>query len=92
LSIPLLIENRLEQMVDRVLVIDTPLEVQIQRTMLRDNIPQSQVEQIINSQCSRAQRLASAHDVIINEGDIEALHPQIDSMHNLYLRLSKQTE
>lgn len=36
--VPLLVENRLSSLADRVLVVDVPKETQIERTMLRDKV------------------------------------------------------
>ena len=61
---PLLVENQMQGMTDRVLIVDVPAEVQIERTMSRDNVSREQVASILKSQASREQRLAVADDVI----------------------------
>jgi dephospho-CoA kinase len=72
---PLLLEARLTDLVSRVLVIDVPEEVQIQRVMLRDGSDRGQAEAILAAQMSRAERLAQADDVILNEDNSAALEP-----------------
>lgn len=87
---PLLIENQMQGMADRVLVIDVPKEVQIQRTMNRDNVSEEQVNAILKSQASREQRLAVADDVIKNHTKNQDLLPQITDLHQKYLAISTQ--
>ena len=84
LCVPLLIESGWNDMVQRVLVIDLPRELQIQRTMKRDGIPKSQVETIINAQIDRKSRLAVADDVLTNTSDKSSLFEQIDALHKQY--------
>jgi dephospho-CoA kinase len=54
--------------------------------MARSALSRSEVEAIIAQQASRAERLAYADDVIDNSGAPEALSPQVDALHRLYLR------
>ncbi|USD64857.1 dephospho-CoA kinase [Vibrio sp. SCSIO 43136] len=85
LVVPLLIENDLTSMTDRVLVVDVDRKLQLQRTMQRDNVSAEQVKAILASQCSREQRLAKADDVITNQGSSEQLVTQIEKLHQNYL-------
>ena len=73
---------------NRILVIDVPEEVQIQRTMARDKNTEEQARAILASQTPRAARLAFADDVIVNEGTVAALHAEVDGLHHRYLALS----
>ncbi|WP_417663767.1 dephospho-CoA kinase [Pseudidiomarina donghaiensis] len=88
LSAPLLIENRLTQLCDRVLVVDVSEATQIKRTAARDNTNAEQVQAIIAAQASREQRLAAADNVIDNNGAVEELPKQVEKLHELYLRLA----
>ena len=92
LCVPLLIESGWIDMVQRVLVIDLPRELQIQRTMKRDEIPKNQVETIINAQIDRKGRLAAADDVLTNTGDKSSLLEQVDTLHEQYLKQAKIAE
>ncbi len=67
-DVPLLVESgpRWRARVDRVLVVDCPPEVQIERVMARSGLPRTQVEQILAAQATRAQRLAAADLVVFN--------------------------
>ncbi|MEZ8946430.1 dephospho-CoA kinase [Vibrio sp. 10N.247.311.12] len=85
---PLLVENQMQGMADRVLIVDVPTEVQIERTMSRDNVSKEQVAAILKSQASREQRLAVADDVIKNHTKNQELLPQITDLHQKYLAIS----
>ena len=67
-DVPLLVESgpRWRARVDRVLVVDCPPEVQIERVVARSGLPRAQIEQILAAQATRAQRLAAADLVVFN--------------------------
>jgi dephospho-CoA kinase len=89
-AVPLLIESTTwRERVTRVLAVDCPEQVQIARVMARNNLPESQVRAIMAAQVSRADRLAAADDVIENSAGIDALGPQIDRLHQMYLQISR---
>jgi dephospho-CoA kinase len=87
LVVPLLIENQLQSMVDRVLVIDVDPQIQIARTMQRDNVSREQAEQILAAQASRQQRLAMADDIINNQVSNDELLHMISNLNDKYLVL-----
>jgi len=91
LCVPLLVESGWTDIVQRVLVIDLPRELQIQRTMERDGIPKNQVETIIDAQIDRNGRLAAADDVLTNTSDKSSLLEQVDTLHEQYLKQAKMT-
>lgn len=82
---PLLLENNMQSMVSRVLVIDAPEHSQIERTMARDNSSEEQAKAIISSQFTRQQRLELADDVIKNNGMINNLTDDVKKLHDSYL-------
>jgi len=86
LVIPLLFETGQRDLVNRVLVVDTPEDQQISRTIARSGLDRATVERIMAAQWSRAQRLAQADDVISNTAGIDDLRVQIEKLHNLYLK------
>ncbi|MGU3160954.1 dephospho-CoA kinase [Vibrio cholerae] len=90
LIVPLLVENQLQTMADRVLVIDVDEKIQIERTMARDKVSREQAEAILAAQASRAQRLAIADDVLKNDAENQKLLPQITLLHQKYLAMSRQ--
>ena len=88
--VPLLVENRLAARADRVLVVDVPREMQIQRTMLRDRVSREHAENILAAQATREQRLAAADDVIENMGTPDAIASDVARLHEKYLMLASQ--
>lgn len=84
ISIPLLLETGTSDIIDRILVIDIPKELQLSRASARDNASLKNIETIIHSQISRDDRLAAADDIINNEGDIENLRRQIYDLYEFY--------
>ena len=90
LVVPLLVENHLTELCNRVLVVDVTPEQQIARTVLRDQTNADQVKAIMASQASREQRLSAADDVIDNNtSDRSKLKETITQLHNRYLKLSQ---
>ena len=89
LAIPLLAENIGHyRWVDRIVVVDVPEAVQLQRMMLRDGMDEDLAVSILASQTSRTARLALADDVIDNSGPEAALEPQVAALHQRYLGLA----
>lgn len=86
---PLLFENSLEKLTDRVLVIDIPQAMQVERATKRDQMSIIQAEQIIQAQISREKRLNMADDIINNAQSLEHVYPQVDKLHEIYLKLAK---
>ncbi|CAH0526993.1 dephospho-CoA kinase [Vibrio hippocampi] len=90
LVVPLLIENGLQSLADRVLVVDVSEQTQIDRTITRDNVPEGQVRSILKSQASRQTRLAHADDIIDNNIQNAQLMSQVTQLHKKYLALSSE--
>ncbi|MBV4532904.1 dephospho-CoA kinase [Pseudomonas sp. SWRI107] len=84
---PLLIEAGQYRKTQRILVIDAPPELQVQRTLLRDNTSAEQVQAILKAQVGREERLRHADDVVVNDRDVPTLHAEIDRLHHFYLTL-----
>jgi dephospho-CoA kinase len=72
----------------RILVVDVPRDVQMERLFRRDGSSPAQAERILAAQATREQRLAIADDVIDNSGTIAALVPQVAMLHARYLELA----
>ena len=87
--IPLLIETGQQTLVDRVLVIDLPENLQRRRVMARDGLDDAQFDRILAAQATQEQRLSIADDVVLNDGDLINLHQQIERLHRKYLRQSQ---
>ena len=89
LSIPLLLETKMQNFVDRILIIDCSVKVQFERVKARDQLSNERIQSILDSQVSREQRLLSGDDIIDNSGSIIALEESLKKLHNLYISLSK---
>lgn len=91
LVVPLLVENRLTALANRVLVIDVDEATQIERTCRRDGVSREQAQAILAAQASRADRLAAADDVLDNQnGTPEAIKSRILALHETYLAFASQ--
>jgi len=89
--VPLLVESgNWTSRVSRVLVVDCPVETQIERVMRRNGFPREQVLAIIAKQASRETRLAAADDIVRNDeaATLETLAAQVDELHARYLELA----
>ncbi|ACJ31395.1 Dephospho-CoA kinase [Shewanella piezotolerans WP3] len=89
--VPLLFENGLDRLVQRTLLVDISPQLQQQRTMARDDVSAKQVQNIIGSQATRAEKLSKADDVIDNQGEISALKCKVDALNSLYLKICGNT-
>ncbi|PMB55048.1 dephospho-CoA kinase [Coxiella endosymbiont of Rhipicephalus microplus] len=90
LVIPLLAKARhLINFLDRILVVDIPKFLQIQRTKIRDHLSDKQIKLIFESQTSREDQLAIANDVIVNDKTLSALYEAVLQLHTQYLKFSK---
>ena len=83
---PLLLENALDKYVNRVLLIDLPEAMQLQRAMARDNANQQQIQAIMAAQMTREARLQRADDIINNDSTVAALQAQVNRLHRFYLQ------
>ncbi|WP_421218674.1 dephospho-CoA kinase [Aeromonas jandaei] len=91
LVVPLLVENKLTDLANRVLVVDVDEATQIERTCRRDGVTAEQAKAIIAAQASRSERLAAADDVIENlNGSEMATKARILTLHETYLAFASQ--
>ncbi|MBW8901750.1 MAG: dephospho-CoA kinase [Massilia sp.] len=89
--VPLLIESgRWRERVKRVLAIDCAEATQVARVMARNGLSEEQVKAIMAAQATRAARLAAADDVIDNDGGVDALLPQVERLHRIYLGICEE--
>ncbi|EXF46244.1 dephospho-CoA kinase [Pseudomonas sp. BAY1663] len=84
---PLLVESGQYRQVDRVLVVDVPEALQIQRTIGRDQASEEQVRAILKVQAGREERLRHADDVLLNDRDLSWLESEVERLHRFYLTL-----
>ena len=92
--VPLLIENNLIALCQRVLVVDVSEQIQMTRASQRDNNQLALIKNIMQSQVSRSERLQHADDVIHNDADLSESLPQLKQkvldLHHLYLQLAEK--
>src|SRR5690606_32865981 len=84
---PLLSESGQYRATQRILVVDSPVELQVQRTTARDQTTPEQVQAILKAQMSREERLRHAQDVLLNDRDLAWLDQEVERLHNFYLTL-----
>ena len=82
---PLLLETNQKEYCNKVLVVDVPVELQVERTLKRDQVSEGQVKSIIKAQISRKNRLEFADEVIINDGSLEELHSTVMKFHQKFI-------
>lgn len=87
--IPLLLEVEFYSFINRILVVDAPEAAQVDRVMSRDKTTRDDIEAILKSQASRHDRVAKAHDVIVNDGVLDDLIPQVEKLHAMYTQMGK---
>jgi dephospho-CoA kinase len=86
LSSPLLLETSQKDLTDCVVVVDVPEDVQLQRTMARDNNEEAQVKRIMAVQMARQDRLAQADRVIDNSRSLAELDAVVAQLHTEFLQ------
>jgi dephospho-CoA kinase len=83
--IPLLIEARFTDMVDRILVVDADETLQSKRAAARGVMSEAEIQKIMATQVDREVRLKQAHDLIVNNADVAHLETEVDRLHAYYL-------
>ena len=82
LSSPLLLESGQNTFADYVVVVDVPEEVQLRRTMARDDNSEALVKQIMAAQLDRKTRLSRADTSVTNDGSLEVLYERVEKLHD----------
>jgi dephospho-CoA kinase len=89
LVVPLLVESGgYRERADRILVVDCAEEVQVSRVMARSGLTADAVKAIMATQACRRDRCSAADDLVLNDGGLEALLPQVEALHLRYLQLA----
>ncbi len=84
--VPLLAESPLQDSVERILVVDCDPQTQLERLLGRDVEDEQQARRIIAAQTSREKRLALADDIIDNSGSRDAMRERVTELHQSYLQ------
>jgi len=90
LVIPLFTEGKRRDQVDRVLLVDVPEELQVERLMRRDGVSREQAEASLKAQATRAERLAMADDIVRNTGRLDDLRQAVAGLHEKYRALATE--
>lgn len=90
LASPLLLETDQHELTQHIVLVDVPIELQINRTMARDNNNEEQVRAIIAAQMSREEKQQRANTIINNDADLQALYNQAADLHKTLQRLAQQ--
>ena len=89
---PLLLENNLDTMVNRVLLVNVDKTSQVERTLARDPSSAAEIKRIIASQMPNEQRLSFADDIINNQHkSLEDIRQQVMILDQKYQLLSAST-
>ena len=88
-SVPLLVETGMNEMMDRTLVVDCSEETQIERLMHRDKITLGEAKSILRNQTNRSTRLKAADDLIVNEKNVtlNELEKEVLELNKRYSKL-----
>ena len=87
---PLLLESSQSQWCRKVIVVDTAIETQIQRTMSRDDNNREQVQSIVNAQMSRDDRLSAADFILLNDQGMDDLKKNVEKIHRELVNLCQK--
>lgn len=88
-DVPLLFESGFwKAKADRILVVDVPQEVQIERVKLRSGLTEERILSIIRAQTSRGDRIALADDIVSNTLGKEDLQRAVGLLHQKYLSMA----
>jgi dephospho-CoA kinase len=88
--IPLLVETGMQDRVDRVLLVDSPVELQLARLRSRDKASGQSAQRIIDAQSDRRARLAIADDVLVNDARRDELPGLVGRLDDYYRRLVRE--
>ena len=89
LSVPLLLENGMQTLCNRILVVDILPEQQLQRVLARDQSEPATIKKIMTAQIDRKKRLSLADDIIDNSGQPSESIEQVQKLHQIYTKLTK---
>ncbi len=90
LSVAILVEAGMQDMVDRILVVDAPEAVQLSRLQSRDHITAELAKAMLAAQATRAQRLAVADDVLANVGTPSETMASVTQLHAFYIDIARR--
>lgn len=88
--VPLLFESGVwQQLMDHIVVVDCPLETQIERVMHRSKLSKLEVENILKAQASRENRLSIATSIIKNQDSLDELKGLALQLHQKLIKIAE---
>ena len=88
-AVPLLVETKQVSRFDRILLVDVPVELQIERIVNRDNTTRDKAQAIISAQASREERRAIATDIVSNDKSVDSVREHVMRLHKMYTGLAQ---
>ncbi|MGO2355343.1 MAG: dephospho-CoA kinase [Marinomonas foliarum] len=82
---PLLFETKQDAICKKVIVIDVPKTVQIQRVINRDQVDKESAQKIISAQLSNSERLMKADFILENAGNLNDMNAKVLKLHQKIL-------
>lgn len=92
LESPLLLETDQHELVDITLLIDLPMELQLERAGARDANNSKQIQRIIDSQMSREQKISKADWIFDNSGEKAMISLRVNQLHEKFLALAQSIQ
>ena len=91
-EIPLLIENNLTRMFDRIIVVYVPEQVQVERLMKRNGLSEREAKERLKAQIPIEEKRRYADFIVDNSGDVENTRRQVDRIWGALRREMGQDE
>ncbi len=85
IEIPLLNDRKTFPYLNRVLLITSEPQQQIDRLMARDNCSKTEALSLLEHQKSNNNHATVADDILFNNGSIETFHNELNALHHRYL-------
>lgn len=86
-DVPLLFESGIDKLCDKIIVVISNYEIQVQRIIERDKIDRSLAEKIISSQMSNEEKIKRADIVIENNSSLDELKKEINLLKEILWKL-----
>ncbi|MDA9826165.1 dephospho-CoA kinase [Porticoccaceae bacterium] len=92
LESPLLFETDQHQLVDAVLLVDVPVELQLERASARDNSDKQQIQRIVDAQMPRQIKRDRADFEFDNAQPLETIAPRVEALHQHFLSMAQNNQ
>ena len=83
-AVPLLFEANMQDLFDKIIFVSAPQEIRLKRLMARNNLTEQEAMARINAQESEEEKIKKSDFVIVNDGALELISPQIEALLNSY--------